>query len=158
VILKEFTPPAAAAVNAPEPATPALPLVSLQPRATADPAALSTLMAQSALPPAPKPEGPGGNAAPAPAVYQPAEPRNRFVPQIPATLMSTVALPTTIQVRVFIDRNGRVTRAEGVPHRGVNSMLMDRLVAASHSWTFTPARRGDEPIESEFVLEFRFGR
>ena len=87
-----------------------------------------------------------------------AEPRNRVVPQIPPALLSTLVLPATVQVRVSIDRDGRVTRAEGVPHRGVNAVLMDRLVTVSRSWTFTPARRGDEPIESEFVLEFRFGR
>ena len=107
VRLKPFTPPTVAAGSSTQPATPVLPLVSLQPGGAVDPGSLSTLIAPSPLP-APPPESPGANAAaPAPATYHMAEPRNRVVPQIPPALLNTLVLPATVQVRVSIDRDGR---------------------------------------------------
>ena len=66
--------------------------------------------------------------------------------------------PATLEVRVTIDKTGRVTHAEAVTHAGVNKLVLEQVVAAARSWTFTPARRGDDPLSSEFVLQFYFGQ
>jgi outer membrane biosynthesis protein TonB len=64
--------------------------------------------------------------------------------------------PRTIEVRVSIDATGRVTRVEAKPQRGVNSAVRKSIESSARSWTFKPARQGDEPIPSEFVLQFHF--
>ena len=66
--------------------------------------------------------------------------------------------PGTIEVRVAIDKDGKVTQADAVPHRGVNNVVLGMVTAAARSWTFTPARLGDEPVPSDFVLQFHFAQ
>jgi hypothetical protein len=157
LVLKPFAPPAPATA-ASEMAGPALPALPFQPL-EAESTSVLALMTQPAAPvpvagrdlPTAPADGPSSN-------YRPAEPRHRVVPQLAAPLLATLALPMVIEVRVFIDRDGRVTRADGIRHGGVNAAVMDRVIAAARSWTFTPARRGDEPAPSEHLLQFRFGR
>jgi len=69
-----------------------------------------------------------------------------------------IAKPKTIAVQVVIDKTGRVTQAEARSSSGVQKMVIDKLLEAARSWTFVPARLGNEPIPSEFTLQFTFGR
>jgi hypothetical protein len=123
---------------------------------------IPTMIVKPAMPPAaPPPSGSEATAAaPAsiPVVYRPAEPILRVVPRIPSELLTTMPKPKTIEVTVAIDAAGQVTRAEVIPQPGVHKLTMEKLVTAARSWTFKPARKGDEPISSEFVLQFHFAQ
>jgi TonB family protein len=58
-----------------------------------------------------------------------------------------------VDVKVFIDDSGSVTRAQ-VLTKG--SGLADEAAAAARQWQFTPARKHDKPAASEMILHFRF--
>ena len=87
--------------------------------------------------------------------YHPPEPLRRVVPRFTADALRSVATPLTVDVQVHVDAAGKVTQALIVPQRGLNPFIVERVVGAARQWTFKPARRGDEPIPSEFVLQFR---
>ena len=93
-----------------------------------------------------------------PMLYHPAEPIHRVVPQFPAQLQAMITKSGTIDVRVAIDKTGRVTKAEVNPNSGFHQLVLERLLSASRLWKFKPARRGDEPVSSEFVIQFNFRR
>jgi protein TonB len=90
--------------------------------------------------------------------YQPPEPINRITPRFPAVLRPLVFKPLAVEIRVTIDMNGRVTKAEPVSPKGIHKFFLDEAVAAARFWTFKPARRGDLPIASESILKFVFSQ
>ena len=57
-----------------------------------------------------------------------------------------------VDVKVSIDENGSVTRAQLLTK---GSEVGDAALAAARQWRFTPARRHDKPIASEMILHFR---
>jgi hypothetical protein len=63
-----------------------------------------------------------------------------------------------IEVKVTIDKNGRVSKAEAIPQKNVSQFLINSAVNAALQWRFQPARRDDEPIASESMLQFVFGK
>jgi hypothetical protein len=164
--VKPFAPPAAtpeASAGRPAPsAEPALPTVGI---AVANSSVLPALVGQPSIPPAPPPSASGatgatGAASPAPAAsaYHAPEPLRRVVPRFPAESLRAIASPLTVEVRVGIDKSGKVTQADLVPVRGANPLVLERVLTAARQWTFTPARRGSEAVASEFVLQFRIAR
>lgn len=115
-----------------------------------NPPALPTMILQPVLPPA-------AESVDAPsAAYRPAEPLRRVMPSLAAEVLTTIPNPKIIEVRVSIDKTGRVIYAEGIPKTGVRSATLARFTAAARSWTFQPARRGVEAVSSEHVLQFQF--
>jgi len=58
-----------------------------------------------------------------------------------------------VDVKVFIDEAGDVTRAQLMSK---DSDLASAALAAARQWRFTPARKHDRPVSSEMVLHFRF--
>lgn len=166
---KPFTPPSSPqpltkTEMLPPPVAPPVPTHS----ANLDP--LPTMIVQPVLPPpvapanietAPANTQSGNMASPASSIsaaYRPAEPVRRVVPRLPAELLNMMAKPKTIEVRVTVDKNGHVTKAEGISQSGVNSLTFSKLIAAAREWTFVPARKGNEPIPSEYVLQFHFSQ
>ena len=91
-----------------------------------------------------------------PTAYYAAEPVHRVVPRLLPAFLAMIARPATMEVRVTIDKTGRVTQAQAVPHAGVNKLVLEQVVTAARAWTFKPAHRGDEPVQSELVLQFYF--
>ncbi len=63
-----------------------------------------------------------------------------------------------IDVRVFVDRAGKVEYAELVSDASrLDRDLASLAVFSSRRWQFTPAQTGDEKVPAEVVLHFRFG-
>jgi hypothetical protein len=156
--LKPFTPPSGsgpAPGSAARPAVePSLPMVEVP---VSNAAALSTLLAQPVVPPAP-PAPNSASGAPATvvqSVYHAPEPLRRVVPRFPAEVLRTIVSPIIIEVRVAIDKSGKVTQATVVPVPRANPLLIESVLSAARQWTFTPARLGDAAEPSEFVLRFR---
>jgi TonB family protein len=79
-------------------------------------------------------------------------------PLFPAGLRSAAFKPVTIDVRVAIDQKGRVTRAEPVSTGSPYRVFVIEAVRAARLWQFQPARRGEEPVESQIVLQFVFSQ
>jgi hypothetical protein len=95
--------------------------------------------------------------APASGPYVDSEVINRVTPGIPEGIRSRITSPQSIDVRVSIDRHGRVTSARALQHEdGLINYLADHAVAAARHWTFTPAKRGNTPIDSTRVINFVF--
>jgi hypothetical protein len=161
---KPFTPEMPRAGNRFEPTMAPLPLLTQASEGAADQDSFTILIAQVPVPPPPTQRGGAAvnnvqaDSLSQPASYRPAEPIRRVMPRLRPELMTMFTKPATLEVRVSVDETGRVSRAQAVPHAGVNKLVMEQIVTAVRSWTFAPARRGDEPVISEFVLQFYFGR
>jgi outer membrane biosynthesis protein TonB len=84
-------------------------------------------------------------------------PVNRVEPEPSFSLHPFIVPEVQINVRVIIDRGGRVVRAESLS-RG--NPLMEHLskiaVKAARQWTFSPARRDGQSVPSETMLQFQF--
>ena len=72
--------------------------------------------------------------------------------------MPSTTLPRiSIDVRVSINRQGKVTNATALQHDdGLVSYLGKRAVIAAKQWTFAPARRGGKAVESTRTIHFVF--
>ena len=82
------------------------------------------------------------------------EPPTELPPELRHRLKSQVAM----NVKVYIDRDGKVTYAELLSKgTGPNRDLASLAVFASRQWEFSPARLGDETVPAEAILRFRFG-
>jgi hypothetical protein len=153
---KPFSPPASSVPQASRIAPPQLPPefggAPALPAVVAQPIPLLEQMAGA--PAGGLPENPAPIAA---ANYHPPEAQRRVAPRMHPQMLKTIPKPKTLEVRVKVDKTGRVTDAEAVPAPGVQRLVLDYLVKVSRQWTFTPARRGDEPVASEFLLQFHFG-
>lgn len=81
--------------------------------------------------------------------FVPPSPIRKFAPMKPA---GADAAARPVDVKVFIDDRGNVTRAQ-VLTKG--SGLAGAALNAALQWQFTPARKHDKPVASEMVLHFR---
>jgi hypothetical protein len=86
-------------------------------------------------------EGPDGDSA-------------AFVPPSPVRKVAPLKLADArpVDVKVFIDESGNVTRAQVLTKGG--DLAMPALNAA-RQWQFTPARKHDKAVASEMILHFR---
>ncbi|MGI8991486.1 MAG: hypothetical protein ACR2I2_18120 [Bryobacteraceae bacterium] len=172
-----ISPPVASAPNRrlPKPAPELGKLAAAQTRPVPPaPLQISELTSPPDLNPAPRPVAnslpqlpvPGGFLQPEhqpehkePIVYVGPESVKRISPKAPANIGRLLVSPLTIRVKVDIDRGGNVVQAESLT-RG--SPLLEYLstlsVNAAQHWLFRPARRGDQAVDSETVLEFNFRR
>jgi hypothetical protein len=157
--LKPFTPPAGGPSGIKTAPEPALPVVEA---AVANASALPALVAQPTLPPTPSPVPASGSSNGQPPVvtahYTPPEPLRKVVPRFAAESLQTITRPLTVEVRVSIDKSGRVTQADAAPVRGANLSFLEKVLTAARQWTFKPARQGGEAVPSEFVVQFRIAR
>lgn len=86
-------------------------------------------------------------------------PLHRVNPAVPVHLRGVVDRQVTLDVRVMIDANGRVTSATPAGIRlPAQRVLAPLAVQAALQWSFEPARRGGEAVGSEFILRFNFER
>ena len=78
-------------------------------------------------------------------------------PSVPAKIKSTITSDNTIDVRVRIDKSGRVIEATPVSASGpVATSLVRYALNTARRWRFRPARQKGKPVPSETVLEFLF--
>jgi TonB family protein len=85
------------------------------------------------------------------AAFVPPSPIRKVAPMKPA---DAGAETRPVDVKVFIDESGNVTRAQLLTK---GSDLGNAALSAARQWQFTPARKHDKPVPSEMVLHFRFG-
>jgi periplasmic protein TonB len=137
-----------------------------------DPAVFPFVVSQTPPPPPPLPDsGPQAmaqqpaSAATAPfqqtalnmrPQFQPAVAISQVMPKFPDALKSAVFRPVIVEVRVSIDQKGKVVNAESVTPKPTNRFFVDEALHVVRLWRFQPARRGNEAVESEVVLQFVF--
>jgi protein TonB len=91
------------------------------------------------------------------AAEQPPKPLRQVQPTLPPNVKALISAPTNIQVRVKINQQGKVVRADPIAKSGTLAGYLGAAAAtATRLWTFEPARRGDEAVESELILQFTF--
>jgi len=89
--------------------------------------------------------------------YVAARPLKHVRPSAPASILRLVPSKVTIRVRVYINAEGRVIRAESLSRGGTLVDYLSKLaVTAAQEWQFLPAHRGDRAVDSETVLQFDF--
>ena len=77
---------------------------------------------------------------------------------LPAELRNSIQHEVPIDVKVYIDRTGKVKFAELLSEgTGSNRDVASLAVFSARRWEFSPAHVGDETVPSEVVLRFRFG-
>jgi hypothetical protein len=82
---------------------------------------------------------------------------SRVSPEVGEGIRSRITAPLPIDVKVSIDREGRVTRAAAVQHEdGLVDYLAKRATAAALQWTFTPAKRDGKAVPSTRTIHFVF--
>ncbi len=110
---------------------------------------------QSPMPPPAKPEA--KPEAPPEAGYVEPEVVSRVAPEVPEGIRPRITAPQPIDVKVSIDRQGRVTSAVPIQHgEGLINYLAERAVAAAKEWTFKPATQAGKPVASSRTIHFVF--
>jgi outer membrane biosynthesis protein TonB len=87
--------------------------------------------------------------------FVPAKPIHEATPRVPLRLMRGARAQVSANVRVIIDKRGKVTSVNREPATEKGS-LPDAAMAAAWNWTFAPARNGSNPVESQAILHFLF--
>jgi len=82
--------------------------------------------------------------------YAAPTPVHRVTPAVPRGAQDD---STAVDVKVYIDESGNVTRAHLL---GKGGDLADAALNAARQWQFSPARKHDRPVPAELVLHFRF--
>jgi protein TonB len=78
-------------------------------------------------------------------------------PIVPIEVRSAMKNSQSVEVKVKIDAEGRVTTASSINAASLRPGLLDRAaVQAAYFWQFQPARRNGVPVESETILKFDF--
>ena len=113
---------------------------------------------QTSRPPADAASAPGGEASqPAPATYSPPQPLRQVQPALPPDVTALVTSEIEVEVRVHINKEGRVVMAETLPTaRPVNTFLTSAARNAALLWRFEPAKVGSQAVASEVVLKFQY--
>jgi hypothetical protein len=152
---KESRPPVSPAETPQAPAKPpGLPLSSARPPQGKPARSRESLRAQSS---APVP------ATRSPVIAQPSLSHSapkailKITPSVPDGLRSMIREATTIEVRVSIDTEGKVTSAIPVGGSGSSQRLLRPVAAqAALLWRFEPARKDGRPVVSQTTVAFDF--
>jgi len=109
--------------------------------------------------------GPSSAAPPATAANNPSKPAEEpFVAPVliaqqgvhmPPELRDVFRQPVSVKVRVDVNENGRVTKAEGIPEKGTPTLLLTAATDAALWCRFQPARRGNKAVPSTVTILFR---
>ena len=114
----------------------------------------------SPVTPSPKASAPVTSPVPPPPILnagQPPKSIRQERPVLPANVSAMVSRQVEVDVRVRIDKAGKVVTAEPLISAGtLNSYLGSAAAAAAKLWTFQPAQPGDQNVADTFVLKFTF--
>jgi hypothetical protein len=99
---------------------------------------------------------PTAKRASPPLIYQPPIPLTKVSPIFPPDLRALIFKTLTVAVRVTIDTNGKVLKAEPLPQGNIHRLFVAEAIHAARLWTFQPAQRGNEAVPSDSVLHFTF--
>jgi hypothetical protein len=107
----------------------------------------------------PAPAEPARRTAPAPAPFVPAAPLQKVPVSIPPAVRLMLTGQAVVEVRVRVDENGRVTKADTTTQQSpLHTHLAGLARNAAYMWRFTPAKIGDRPVPSDYVIVFKFVR
>ena len=87
--------------------------------------------------------------------FSPAKPIRQVKPRMPDEISTDTGYPPPVDVKVWIDKTGQVTKAELLSDH-TETEIADIAAHAALKWTFEPARLADNPVNSEMVMHFRF--
>lgn len=85
------------------------------------------------------------------------EVRDRVVPSVSPAARSSMRRPVEVEIRVAVDRLGKVERAEYMDH-GPGNYFARTAYRAAHDWKFAPPLRDSHPQASVWLLTFSFTR
>jgi TonB family protein len=97
------------------------------------------------------------NARKAPSDTAPGAVLEQVVPPVSRKSRDTITGKVRVSVKVAVDTSGKVGDASLVspgPSRYFSKVALD----ASRGWTFAPPQLNGEPVASEWILRFQFGR
>jgi protein TonB len=86
------------------------------------------------------------------ADFVPARPLRQVRPATPPNITQDIP----VRVKLLIDESGAVFDAE-ILDQDADIQLGRIAVEAARRWRFEPAKQGEVPVESEMVVQFRFG-
>lgn len=90
--------------------------------------------------------------------FVPPRPVHETTPMVAESLRRTLKTEVPLDVRVYINRSGKVDYAELVPDiTGGNRDFATLAVFDARHWEFTPARSGKRIVPGRAVLHYRFG-
>jgi hypothetical protein len=160
---KTFTAPSLAKSTS-SPAAPILqdpPALNVGPSAPAVVPSAALQIALDRLPGAPPPP-PARPAQPPPSAavtaYEPPVAIVKTQPSFPPELRNLIGKRMVVEVKVTIDKNGKVFKAEAIPQATISKYWLNSAVDAALTWKFKPARSNYEPVWSEAIVQFVFNR
>ena len=91
-------------------------------------------------------------------VSQPISPRSllRITANLASGMRPVVPAGTKVEVKLYVDKTGRVVRAEPVTKLNLDPDAARLALHAARELRFHPAQRGGQDVESETVIEFEF--
>jgi hypothetical protein len=87
--------------------------------------------------------------------FSPATPVRQVTPRLPADWQTHNGNPAPLDVKIWVDEDGHVTRAQPLS-REPDSEVAELASNAALKWSFEPARLSDRPVASEMIMHFRF--
>ncbi len=87
--------------------------------------------------------------------YSPARPVREVKPRLPEELERNIADQPAVDLKVWIDNSGQVTKTEILSKHSAPEVA-EIASNAARKWTFEPAQVADRPVSSEMVMHFRF--
>jgi TonB family protein len=82
---------------------------------------------------------------------------DRIMPDVSRNALHTIKGRIKVGVAVAVDASGNVSGARLVSP-GPSKYFSSRSLAAARQWKFSPAKINGEPVASEWMLRFQFGR
>ncbi len=118
---------------------------------SAFPVAASTAASEKAA--APKPQ----SISPAQSAYLPPTVARRVIPAFPPALRQVLTKKKVVDVKVALDANGKVLKAQALPTKEwTPELMLATAVNAVRMWKFIPAQLGGRPVPVEIVVQFEF--
>jgi len=78
-------------------------------------------------------------------------------PEVSPSARRTITGRVKVSVQVWVDASGNVYQAK-LASAGPSKYFANQALAAARRWKFSPARVNGQPLPSEWVLRFQFGR
>src|ERR1700735_2902288 len=109
---------------------------------------------QRTVPPAPTTESPTASTE---TGVDPGKVLQEVSPDVSPGSRKTITGHVKVSVQVSVDASGNVSQAR-LASSGPSKYFANQALAAARRWKFTPAKLNGQPLPSECILRFQFGR